>query len=172
MPIFQSERGRLHYEELGAGQPVLLIHGFTNYGLGGKPNTEIDATIVYLRGHNTQRGAAFHSCRRVSFPAEVTASVRRGSPARADAQGSLHHLHFHASAIAADKLGGKAGKTIVDLKGDPGSRRRRTGEGDRSGMAGASCRHVPRCWRCHLASSRPPWWGTERQNLRAIFYTV
>src|SRR5262249_17864333 len=37
MPIFQSERGRLHYEELGAGRPVLLIHGFTNYGLAWAP---------------------------------------------------------------------------------------------------------------------------------------
>ena len=37
MPIFQSDRGRLHYEELGAGRPILLIHGFTNYGLAWAP---------------------------------------------------------------------------------------------------------------------------------------
>jgi 3-oxoadipate enol-lactonase len=37
MPIFESPRGSLHYEELGTGRPVLLIHGFTNYGLAWAP---------------------------------------------------------------------------------------------------------------------------------------
>ena len=37
MAIFQSARGHLHYEELGSGRPILLLHGFTNYGLGWAP---------------------------------------------------------------------------------------------------------------------------------------
>jgi 3-oxoadipate enol-lactonase len=37
MAIFQSRRGPLHYEALGAGRPIMLIHGFTNYGLAWAP---------------------------------------------------------------------------------------------------------------------------------------
>ncbi len=37
MPIFRSERGALHYDELGEGRPLLLLHGFTNFGLSWAP---------------------------------------------------------------------------------------------------------------------------------------
>ena len=37
MGIFQAGQHRLHYEDLGAGRPVVLIHGFTNYGLSWTP---------------------------------------------------------------------------------------------------------------------------------------
>ena len=47
MPIFQSERGRLHYEDLGGGRPILLIHGFTNYGLARAPQL---APLVHAIG--------------------------------------------------------------------------------------------------------------------------
>ncbi len=33
MPFITSRGLRLHYEDLGEGPPVLLVHGFTNYGL-------------------------------------------------------------------------------------------------------------------------------------------
>jgi 3-oxoadipate enol-lactonase len=37
MPIFRAKRRHLKYEDLGAGRPILLIHGFTNYGLAWAP---------------------------------------------------------------------------------------------------------------------------------------
>jgi len=37
MAIFESRRGALHYELLGAGRPIVLIHGFTNFGLSWSP---------------------------------------------------------------------------------------------------------------------------------------
>jgi 3-oxoadipate enol-lactonase len=37
MAIFASSRGALRYETLGAGLPVVLLHGFTNYGLSWAP---------------------------------------------------------------------------------------------------------------------------------------
>ena len=33
MPFYTSRGLRLHYEAMGEGPPVLLVHGFTNYGL-------------------------------------------------------------------------------------------------------------------------------------------
>ncbi len=37
MAMFTSRRGALHYESLGAGPAVVLLHGFTNYGLAWTP---------------------------------------------------------------------------------------------------------------------------------------
>jgi 3-oxoadipate enol-lactonase len=37
MAIFQSGHRHLKYEDVGAGRPILLIHGFTNYGLSWAP---------------------------------------------------------------------------------------------------------------------------------------
>ena len=37
MALFQTRQGILKYEDVGAGPAVLLIHGFTNYGLSWMP---------------------------------------------------------------------------------------------------------------------------------------
>jgi 3-oxoadipate enol-lactonase len=37
MGIVQSARGHLNYDELGSGRPILMLHGFTNFGLGWTP---------------------------------------------------------------------------------------------------------------------------------------
>lgn len=37
MPFYRSRGLRLHYEAVGEGPPVLLVHGFTNYGLVWAP---------------------------------------------------------------------------------------------------------------------------------------
>ena len=63
MGFFQSGRRRLHYENLGAGPPVVLLHGFTNYGLSWAPQL---AAVVHaghrvilpdLRGHGASTPA-------------------------------------------------------------------------------------------------------------------
>ncbi len=63
MGFFQSGRRRLHYEDLGAGPPVVLLHGFTNYGLSWAPQL---AAVVHaghrvilpdLRGHGASTPA-------------------------------------------------------------------------------------------------------------------
>ena len=33
MPFLTAKHGRLHYESIGEGRPIIMIHGFTNYGL-------------------------------------------------------------------------------------------------------------------------------------------
>lgn len=63
MAVFQSQRGALHYETLGAGRPIVLVHGFTNYGLSWAPQL---APLVHrgyrvivpdLHGHGRSQGA-------------------------------------------------------------------------------------------------------------------
>jgi 3-oxoadipate enol-lactonase len=63
MPIFQSVRGYLHYEEVGTGRPVVLLHGFTNFGLCWAPQL---ASLVHagyrvilpdLHGHGRSQPA-------------------------------------------------------------------------------------------------------------------
>ncbi len=64
MAIFQSERGPLHYESLGMGRPIVLIHGFTNYGLSWAPQLSALVHAGYrvilpdLHGHGTSRPAS------------------------------------------------------------------------------------------------------------------
>jgi 3-oxoadipate enol-lactonase len=63
MAIFQSARGHLHYEALGSGQPILLLHGFTNYGLGWAPqlaalvHSGYHVIVPDLRGHGASASA-------------------------------------------------------------------------------------------------------------------
>jgi pimeloyl-ACP methyl ester carboxylesterase len=37
MVVLKSARRHLHYEDVGAGRLILLVHGFTNYGLSWAP---------------------------------------------------------------------------------------------------------------------------------------
>lgn len=97
MPIFQSERGHLHYEELGCGQPVLLIHGFTNYGLAWAPQLAVLVHAGYrvilpdLHGHGA------------SAPAKSLCTV---ADLAADMVGLLDHLAVDCAALCGLSLGG------------------------------------------------------------------
>lgn len=63
MAIFPSGRGPLHYEALGAGRPIVLIHGFTNYGLAWAPqlpalvHTGYRVILPDLHGHGASQPA-------------------------------------------------------------------------------------------------------------------
>jgi 3-oxoadipate enol-lactonase len=37
MPFYDSDKRRLNFETIGTGKPIVLIHGFTNYGLVWTP---------------------------------------------------------------------------------------------------------------------------------------
>ncbi|MCJ2020469.1 alpha/beta fold hydrolase, partial [Methylobacterium sp. E-065] len=64
MPHFERDGRRLHYEVLGRGDPVMLIHGFTNAGWSWMNQV---AALVFagysvilpdLRGHGLSDPAA------------------------------------------------------------------------------------------------------------------
>jgi 3-oxoadipate enol-lactonase len=97
MGIFQSGRRHLHYQDVGAGQPILLIHGFTNYGLSWAPQL---AALVHsgyrvilpdLHGHGA------------SSPATALCTV---SELAADMVGLLDHLGAGPVALCGLSLGG------------------------------------------------------------------
>jgi len=64
MAIFESRRGALHYELLGAGRPIVLIHGFTNFGLSWSPQLSALVHAGYrvilpdLHGHGASQPAS------------------------------------------------------------------------------------------------------------------
>src|SRR5690348_13984264 len=97
MPICQSPRGSLRYEDLGTGRPVLLIHGFTNYGLAWAPQL---APLVHagyrvilpdLHGHGA------------SAPATSLCTV---ADLAADMVALLDHLAIGCAALCGLSLGG------------------------------------------------------------------
>jgi 3-oxoadipate enol-lactonase len=63
MAIFESRRGGLHYELFGAGRPIVLIHGFTNFGLSWSPQLSALVHAGYrvilpdLHGHGASQPA-------------------------------------------------------------------------------------------------------------------
>jgi 3-oxoadipate enol-lactonase len=63
MAIFESGRGDLHYESLGAGRPIVLLHGFTNFGLSWAPQLSALVHAGYrvilpdLHGHGASQPA-------------------------------------------------------------------------------------------------------------------
>ncbi len=78
MPIFHAGRGHMQYETLGSGRPVVLIHGFTNYGLAWAPQL---APLVHggcrvivpdLHGHGGS-AAATALCTVADFAADLAA---------------------------------------------------------------------------------------------------
>lgn len=63
MPSYESNRRRLNFEVVGAGKPIFLVHGFTNYGLVWTPQL---STLVHrgyqvilpdLAGHGRSQSA-------------------------------------------------------------------------------------------------------------------
>jgi 3-oxoadipate enol-lactonase len=63
MPFFESRGARLHYEVAGEGPPVLLVHGFTNFGQVWSPqiaalvHSGYRAIVPDLAGHGLSAGA-------------------------------------------------------------------------------------------------------------------
>ena len=106
MAIFQSGHRQLNYEDVGAGRPILLIHGFTNYGLAWAPQL---AALVYsgyrvilpdLHGHGA------------SSPATALCTV---SDLAADMVGLLDHLGAWPAVLCGLSLGGMvAMQTAID----------------------------------------------------------
>jgi 3-oxoadipate enol-lactonase len=100
MGIFQASRHRLHYEDLGAGRPVVLIHGFTNYGLSWTPQLAALVHAGYrvilpdLRGHGA------------SAPASALCTV---TDLGGDLIELLGHLDIRSAALCGLSLGGMIG---------------------------------------------------------------
>ena len=100
MGTFVSGGHRLHYEDVGAGRPILLIHGFTNYGLSWTPQLAALVHAGYrvilpdLRGHGASAPATA-SC--------VVADLAR------DLSDLLDHLATSQVALCGLSLGGMIG---------------------------------------------------------------
>ena len=78
MAILKSAHRHLHYEDVGAGRLILLVHGFTNYGLSWAP----------------QLAALVHSGYRVIIPgaSSPATALSTVSDLAADMVGLLDHL--------------------------------------------------------------------------------
>jgi 3-oxoadipate enol-lactonase len=104
MGIFQAKQHRLHYEDLGAGRPIVLIHGFTNYGLSWTPQLAALVHAGYrvvlpdLRGHGASAPA--------TAPCTVTDLGR-------DLIELLDHLDVRSAALCGLSLGGMIGLQIA-----------------------------------------------------------
>ena len=104
MGTFQSGRRRLHYEDVGQGRPVLLIHGFTNYGLSWAPqlaalvHSGYRAILPDLYGHGA------------SSPATALCTV---SDLAADMFGLLDHVGAGPVALCGLSLGGMVALQMV-----------------------------------------------------------
>jgi 3-oxoadipate enol-lactonase len=63
MPVIRSEHCSLRYEDVGAGRPVVLLHGFTNFGLSWSPqlsplvHSGYRVIVADLRGHGASSAA-------------------------------------------------------------------------------------------------------------------
>jgi 3-oxoadipate enol-lactonase len=63
MPVIRSEHCSLRYEDVGAGRPVVLLHGFTNFGLSWSPqlsplvHSGYRVIVPDLRGHGASSAA-------------------------------------------------------------------------------------------------------------------
>jgi 3-oxoadipate enol-lactonase len=104
MAIFQAGRYRLHYEDVGSGRPIVLIHGFTNYGLSWTPQL---AGLVHagyrvilpdLRGHGA------------STPATALCTV---PDLAGDLIELLDHLNLSSAALCGLSLGGMIGLQLA-----------------------------------------------------------
>lgn len=97
MPFYTSRAQRLHYELAGEGAAVLLVHGFTNYGLAWTPQLGalVDAgyrvLLPDLAGHG------------LSQPAEAVTTVPQLAQ---DMAALLNHLDLAHAAICGLSLGG------------------------------------------------------------------
>ncbi len=82
MATFETQRGALHYEMLGEGRPVVLIHGFTNFGLSWAPQLPALVHAGYrvilpdLHGHGSSQPATA-LCTVADLAAQLTSLLDR-----------------------------------------------------------------------------------------------
>ena len=104
MPHFERDGRRLHYEQLGRGRPVVLIHGFTNAGWSWMNQV---AALVFagyrvivpdLRGHG------------LSDPATDVTTV---DDLTHDVVGLLDHLAIERASVCGLSLGGMIALTLA-----------------------------------------------------------
>ena len=104
MAIFRSSRGALHYESMGAGPPVVLLHGFTNYGLSWAPQLPALVPAGYhvvvpdLPGHGR------------SAPATGVCTV---DDLASDVSALLDHLDEGPAALCGLSLGGMVAQQLA-----------------------------------------------------------
>jgi 3-oxoadipate enol-lactonase len=104
MAIFQAGRHRLHYEDVGGGRPIVLIHGFTNYGLSWTPqlaalvHAGYRVILLDLRGHGA------------STPAIALCTV---PDLGSDLIELLDHLNISSAALCGLSLGGMVGLQLA-----------------------------------------------------------
>jgi 3-oxoadipate enol-lactonase len=104
MAFFQAGRYRLHYEDVGKGRPIVLIHGFTNYGLSWTPqiaalvHTGYRVVLPDLRGHGASTAAT-----------TVCTVPDLGS----DLIELLDHLDIRSAALCGLSLGGMIGLQLA-----------------------------------------------------------
>lgn len=97
MPYMPSRDGRLHYEVLGEGPPVLLVHGFTNFGMVWADQA---TALVYAGYRVILPDLAGHG---LSSPATADTPV---SALAADMVALLDHLQIDRAAVCGLSLGG------------------------------------------------------------------
>lgn len=104
MPFYRSRGLRLHYESVGEGEPVLLVHGFTNYGLVWAP----------------QAAALVHSGYRVVMPdlvghglSDAAEQVTRVRDHAADMVALFDQLGIERAAVCGLSLGGMVAQQMA-----------------------------------------------------------
>ena len=109
MPFYVSRGRRLHFETVGDGRPVVLLHGFTNFGMAWAPQLPALAyagwqmIVPDLDGHG------------MSPPAETVTTV---ADLAQDALALLDHLSLARAVLCGLSLGGMiAQQTAVEASG-------------------------------------------------------
>lgn len=104
MAFIYSHRGRLHYESIGEGKPIVLIHGFTNFGLSWAQQVPLLVHSGYrvilpdLYGHG------------LSQPAEQVTTV---SDLAEGILALLDHLSVERTVICGLSLGGMVAQQLA-----------------------------------------------------------
>ena len=104
MPFMKVRDGRMHYEVLGEGPPVLLVHGFTNFGLVWADQA---TALVYAGYQVIMPDLAGHG---LSSPATEDIPV---ATLAADMVALLDHLDIARVVICGLSLGGMVAQEMM-----------------------------------------------------------
>ena len=104
MPFMKVRDGRMHYEVLGEGPPVLLVHGFTNFGLVWADQA---TALVYAGYKVIMPDLAGHG---LSSPATEDIPV---ATLAADMVALLDHLDVARAVICGLSLGGMVAQEMM-----------------------------------------------------------